>query len=385
MKEKEKILIVGCGELGGILLEYLCRIPGIGEIVVTDVNEDWGEKKVNSAVLGASFLGLFPRITFQKMDLLDIDRTAEQIKAIDPVLIYNGTTLQSWWVVNEIPAEVNDRLYNRPKVGLGSWAAMHLGLTTKLMKAVKKSGVDTHVVNTSFPDATNVALDKIGLAPTVGIGNGGLMVPYVQKAAAEMLDIPMCNIRVDLVAHHYHCYYWARGVTDSPAPYYLEVYNGSTNITAELGGRDKFIAQLAKHGARPAGRNGQYLVAASSLRNVMAIYFDTGELTMSPGPQGLEGGYPIRLSRKGAEVVLPEGLDLATARGLMVEAQQYDGVKEINDEGGIVLTDEAAEMLSGELGVSWSVITPDESFDQAMEQRAKFREYLEKQGVKLPQ
>ena len=169
MRQRDKIMIVGCGELGGILLEYLCRVPGIGDIVVMDVNADWGQRKVNSAVLGASYMGLYPQITFQKTDLMDIERTAEQIKAVNPCIIYNGTTLQSWWVVNEIPAELNARIY-KPMVGLGAWVPMHLGLSTKLMKAVNMSAIDTHVVNTSFPDVTNVSLSKIGLAPTVGIG-----------------------------------------------------------------------------------------------------------------------------------------------------------------------------------------------------------------------
>ncbi len=40
-REQEKIMIVGVGELGGIVLEYLCRIPGICNIVTADANEDW--------------------------------------------------------------------------------------------------------------------------------------------------------------------------------------------------------------------------------------------------------------------------------------------------------------------------------------------------------
>ena len=32
--EREKIMLVGIGELGGIVLEYLCRIPNICEIII---------------------------------------------------------------------------------------------------------------------------------------------------------------------------------------------------------------------------------------------------------------------------------------------------------------------------------------------------------------
>jgi len=352
--------------------------------VVTDVNEDWARRKVNSAILGASYLDLYPQITYQAMDLLDVERTAAQLKEIDPCVIYNATTLQSWWVVNEIPAELNARLY-KPKVGLGAWVAMHLALTAKLMEAVKMSGIDTHVLNSSFPDAVNVSLDKLNMAPTAGIGNGDLVIPYIKKTAAEMLHLPMRNIKVDLIAHHFHCYNWARAGTGCEAPYYLKVFDGTRDITGELGDQVEFIAHLPEHAARPGGRNGQYLVAASALKNILAIYFDTGELTMAPGPQGLEGGYPVRLSRKGAEVVPPGGLSLEEARGLMLEAQQYDGIKAIDNKGGIVLTEEATAVLKGEFGVDWSVVTVTDSFEQAVELRRKFRDWLQENGVKVPQ
>ena len=40
IREQEKIMLIGIGELGGIVLEYICRIPGICNIVTADVNED---------------------------------------------------------------------------------------------------------------------------------------------------------------------------------------------------------------------------------------------------------------------------------------------------------------------------------------------------------
>lgn len=40
IREQEKILLIGIGELGGIVLEYICRIPGICNIVTADVDED---------------------------------------------------------------------------------------------------------------------------------------------------------------------------------------------------------------------------------------------------------------------------------------------------------------------------------------------------------
>ena len=383
MREKEKIMLIGIGELGGIVLEFLCRVPGICDIVMADVNEDWCFRKTNSAILGASYLGLYPNITSYSLNLLDIEKTAEILKRINPTIIYNGTTLQSWWVVNELPPDINAKIY-RHRCGLGPWVSMHLALTAKLMKAVKMSGIDTYVVNTSFPDVTNASLDRIGLAPTVGIGNMDLIVPYIQKTASEMLNIPMANIDVEMIGHHYHGYNWCRSGGGYEAPHYLRIYVKGKDVTEQLGDMKQFVAELPKHGMRPAGRHGQYLVAGSSVKNILAILDDSNLMTHAPGPQGLEGGYPVRLSRKGAEVVLPAGLTIDDARNLMLEAQQYDGIKEIKDNGDVVLTDESYETFKEMFGVDCRSITIEDSFEQARELREKFEEFARTQGVTIP-
>ena len=383
MREKEKIMIIGIGELGGIVLEFLSHIPGMCDIVTADANNDWGIRKTNSAILGASYMGLYPHITFQPLNLLNIEQTAELLKKINPTIIYNGTTLQSWWVVNELPPEVNAELY-KDRCGLGPWASAHLALTAKLMKAVKMSGIQTYVINSSFPDAVNPSLARVGLAPTVGIGNMDLIVPYIRKATCELLNVPMSNVEVEMIAHHYHCYNWCRSGKGYDAPHFLKVYVGKQDITSRLGDRQSFVAELPKRAIRPAGRHGQFLVASSSVKNIMAILNDTGELTHAPGPQGLEGGFPVRLSRKGAEVVLPEGFSLGKARQLMLEAQQYDGVLEIRENGDIVVTDEAYENFKQTLGVDCRTITIEDAYDQYQELRRKLNEFARKHGVKVP-
>jgi hypothetical protein len=382
VREREKIMLIGIGELGGIILEYMCRIPGISEIVTADTNADWGFRKTNSAIEGASYMGLYPNIKFHPIDLLNIEKTADLFRKINPTIICNGTTLQSWWVVNELPPEVNARIY-KDKCAIGPWTAMHLALTSKLMKAVKMSGIDTYVVNTSYPDVINPSLARVGLAPTVGIGNMDLAVPYIQKAASEILNVPMSNVGVELIAHHYHAYYWCRYGTGSEVPFYLRVYVGKEDVTERLGDMKKFIAELPKRGMRPAGHHGQFVVAGSALKNIMAIYNDTEEITHAPGPQGLEGGYPVRLSRRGAEVVLPKRVTLEQARAMNLEAQQHDGVQEIKENGDVVVTQEAHTTFKKELNVDCKVITVEDSFEQATELRKKFHEFARKHGVKV--
>ncbi len=378
--DREKILLVGVGELGGLVLEILSRIPGIPEIVTADTNADWAVRKSNSAIEGASYMGLYPSISFRDIDLLDVDRTAALVAELEPTVIFNGTTLQSWWVVNELPGAVREKLY-RDHCGLGPWSAMHIALTAQLMKAVRASGVDTRVVNSAYPDVTNPSLARVGLAPTVGIGNGDLIAPYVQKTAAELLGVPMRNVSVQMVVHHYHAYTWCRAGTGHDAPHYLKVMVGADDVTPELGDMSEFIAELPRHAMRPAGRHGQFVVAASAVKNIMAIVNDTQELTHAPGPMGLEGGYPIRLGRRGATVVPPKGMSVDQARALNVGAQRFDGIEEIRENGDVIFTPESQETFKEMLGLDHSHVSVNSALEQATELRKRFLEFARGHGV----
>ena len=108
------------------------------------------------------------------------------------------------------------------------------------------AGIDTYVVNTSYPDVTNASLAKIGMAPTIGIGNMDLSIPYFQKVTSELLNVPMNNVGVELIAHHYHAYYWCRYGKGWDAPFYLKIYVGHEDVTKRLGDVRKLIAELPK-------------------------------------------------------------------------------------------------------------------------------------------
>ena len=68
----------------------------------------------------------------------------------------------------------------------------------------------------------------------------------------------------------------------------------------------------------------------------------------------------------------------------MLEAQQYDGIQEIRDNGDAVLTDEAYTTFKEIIGVDCKVVTIANSYEQAAELRAKFNEFAEQHGVEVP-
>ena len=159
------VLIVGLGDIGEHILELLTRVPAVSQIYAVDKSEEF-KSKVYSAIAGAIHQGYSPRVEFSKLDLNDIDATAELLKKIKPDVIVNSAALKTWWVAQaSLPKETFVKL---DEAGYGPWLPFHLTLIHKLMTAVKKSGIKRPVVNCSFPDAVNAILGKLGMAPTVG-------------------------------------------------------------------------------------------------------------------------------------------------------------------------------------------------------------------------
>ena len=353
------------------MLEFLARTPGVKSIVASDYNEDWGVRKLNNAQLGAATQGYYPHMKFRKVDLNNIEETAEILKEEDPDVVFNATTLQSWWVIGELPKETYEKLL---QAGIGPWIPMHLTLTHKLMKAVKKSGISAHVVSSSFPDAVNPILGKVGLAPLVGIGNFDLLIPFVKRYVGERLKVPMRNVVVFMLGHHYHDVRVEEFGSTMGAPYYLKIMVGDRNVTDQFD-REKMWAAFPP---TPLGNQSDQRVAASAVKNIAAIINDTDEITHSPGPKGLPGGYPIRINAEGVEVVLPEELSLEEAVKINEEAQKFDGLEKIENDGTVVYTEKSVKIMNEMLGYDCKRLRIEESEDRARELRSLYVNFASK-------
>jgi hypothetical protein len=129
------------------------------------------------------------------------------------------------------------------------------------------------------------------------------------------------------------------------------------------------------------GRHCHPLVASSVVKNIWHLLFDTGELSFAPGPNGEVGGYPIRMSAKGVEIVLPEGITLAEARKINADAQKKDGVERIREDGTIVFTDQAHQLMKKVMGYDCKTLKLDECVPRYKELLAKYAELKKKCGV----
>jgi hypothetical protein len=105
---------------------------------------------------------------------------------------------------------------------------------------------------------------------------------------------------------------------------------------------------------------------------IKGILFDTKELDHSPRPNGLPGGYPVRLSSNGVEIFLHDDLSLDDAIKINTESQIFKGVESIEDDGSVVLTDKSAGIFKELLDFDCKVCTMKNVESKSNELAEKF-------------
>lgn len=361
------VLILGIGEVGRYLLEFLARDdPGV-DIVAGDVELRATEAKVDNALFGAALHGRDPSARAVEIDLHDVERTAQLVAELQPSVVVNCAVLQTWHVIRRLPPDVYARLSS---AGLGAWLPVQLTLAMRVAQAIRLSGVPTHYVNTSLSDLTNPVLGAMGMPPTIGIGNVALIATAVRALAARTLEVPRADVDVKLVAHHVHWVTWREAGYREGAPYFMKILVRGNDVTSKFDPLDLMKRAILLY---PGGTSFSAVSASSAIQNLKALLGSESLSTHSPGPNGLPGGYPVILGREGAIVDLPADIGLDQAVALNNEAQTYDGVRQIDADARVHFMPYAIEVMSELLGFDHESFTPDECAALAEEQISRFQ------------
>lgn len=365
------LMIVGAGNVGSHVLDMLTRRDEPPRITLVGRDEEYLRRRANLSTLVAHQLGFAPHVEYAIADVTDLEPTAEVIARAQPDVIFSTVSLQAWWVINELPKPVFEEL---DEAQIGPWLPMQLTLIYRLMQAVRESGYRPVVTNAALPDATHTILDKVGLAPTVGIGNVANVIPGLRRAAAILLECDLAEVDVQFVAEAFVSHRIPRTGESGGAPYHLTVRRNGADVTERID-VDALFGLLTTKVARLGGVTGAVLTAASAVTVLDGILGDTGAETHAPGPNALVGGYPIRAYAERIEVVLPNGVSSEEADRINREALAYDGIAEIRDDGSVVYGARHAEIMRQMLGYDCAEMALDETADRAQELAEKYRAF----------
>jgi len=344
--DRPRLLVIGTGVLGGYLLDLLTWVGFPGDVVVGGRDVERMTERVNLSRLAGLNQGTEPNLEVVPIDLDDIDRTSETIAAVQPDIVFNATSVQTYWKISTLPAPVYQRL---SAAGVGPWTPMHLSTALGLMQAVRASGCTPHVVNAAYPDAVNPALATCGLAPTVGIGNVMNIVPAIRSAVAIERGIPTGPVTIRMAAHHYVGNRLPAAGDAGGAPFLVRVYIDGLDRTDEFD-LARTLALLPTAVRRTRGKAGMYVTASSAYAVLRALASHEETSVHAPGPLGLIGGYPIIASSAGVRLDLPAEWTREQALDVNRRGQVWDGISSISPDGRIALTDLAVSTMSDVLG-----------------------------------
>ncbi|MGI5403703.1 hypothetical protein ACQEVG_30470 [Streptomyces sp. CA-135486] len=371
---KPLIMLVGMGDLSAKVLNMLLSDPATNRVVLAGRDTETIRRRGNLALFTSTNLGEHGTVKTVHVDLRDVDATAETLARVRPDIIFMGGSLQSWRIITALPKEVFEEL---DEAQFGPWLPMHLTLNHLLMQAVRDAGIDAKVVNAAFPDAVGPVLGKVGLAPTIGAGNVANIVPALTLGAAHLLNTHPSMVELRLTAQHYFSHYVPRFGDAGQGAYHLAVTVAGQPGTAEVH-HGALFAQLDNRLKRLGGIDGQLLTASSAVRVLKGLATDSGVLAHAPAPDGLPGGYPVRVHRGGGTLDLPDGLGQDKAIRINEECQRADGIDRIDDDGTVHFTEPEMAVMKRLLGYECLSMKLGDASEWADELALKYRAFAAK-------
>ena len=351
------LLILGLGGVGCFAAHLAARLPGL-HVVVGDVRGEHARQVANSLISVNFFeraAQRFPRVDAVEVDMLHPEAIVRVLETWQPDIIFNATTLLSWWHLHRLPHALARRIYYGAPEGCGlrPWAPGHGVLLTNLMRAVRKTLPQARVVNVSGPDYLHEMLGKVGLAPDVGVGNVALLEPILRRIVAEKRHVSPEALDVTLVGHHCMCMQiFQEGALAPSIPFYLKIEEDKKDITQELDIAQDLWAKVPEHMPLLSEVN-QQCVVASAMQVIRAMLYDTGEILHAPGPQGLPAGCRVRVDASGVAVVVPPDLGRERMLQIMYDANRCEGFEQTADDGTATATPHCIEVVEEVFGIHW--------------------------------
>jgi hypothetical protein len=372
--EKKKLMLVGGGDL---CLQILKMLMPRDDFIFYVAGRDLEKVTRLCHLLRLGCLQMGGTCTAHPlvMDLTEgnIEANARTIYWVRPDIIFNSASLLSWRMMTQLPTEHYQAL---DKARFGPWLPMHLAPAYELMRAIKHSGVKVVTVNAAFPDAVNAVLDKVGMAPDTGIGGIATMIPGVRLSIARMAMRPPESVRVRLVAQQSLCQQVARTGMAPDTQYRLTYWVDNLDRTGEFADEAIFNA-VGTHFRSLGGVDINFFNAISAVRLLENLYAEHEIITHVPGPNGLPGGYPVRVGMGQVLLALPYGVSRNDAITVNQNGQRQDGISAIRADGSVSFESEQMAVMEALLGFTMSTMELPDVHYYAAELGLKYKSFAD--------
>jgi len=350
-----RVLVIGPGDMGARIMAGLALTPDVHELVLAGVPAAAGEDAVGMV---RSTTDAAAR--FVVADCTDQSAVEALLADGDPDVVVQCASLMSPWA---LVGRTDDVARAIASAGLAVMLPMQLPVVRAVMSAGRATGFAGPVANLSYPDVTNAILDRLGLAPTIGLGNVTMQLLRVRGALRAELgpDAELPLVRV--IGHHNQVYPVMRAEPPADPNDRVRVFLG------EQGERADHLAYVGRPYA--AGVVYNQVTAAACIRVVEALLPGATPTRISaPAPLGLPGGYPVVIEDGAIRLDLPQGQELDEVSAWQSSIARNDGVDSIAADGTVTFTEHARRVVAKVAPWLTEPLHPDEALERAGRVRA---------------
>lgn len=280
----------------------------------------------------AVLFGAKARFSTYAIDLLAPDASDALLAATSPRIVVQAASIQTSQVIAQ-SGNAWTRLV--AEGGLSATAVFQALISARVAAAITRCGKPVTLVNCSFPDVVNGMIRAMGHAVACGMGNVAILSNVFAGSAAAP-----AGAEVKVLAHYQNLAAWRRRPEERsgrPPRVWLD-----GEEVADVYARFADIQLTPEPVIEISGASGvPFLLAMAAARPWR------GHL---PGPNGLPGGYPVRLVGGLLELDLPDSVTQADAIAWNTSFEE---------ENGLIVTSEGKVGFTGVLGDRLSGYIPD--------------------------
>jgi hypothetical protein len=324
------VLIIGAGDLGERLTASLAASRGVSRVVLA--GRSFGTVAAITVTVAAASECL---VDGAVVDASRQDEVAQLLARTRPDLVVQCASVRSPWALGGRGDTAARTILD---AGFALRLPYQLPIVLTVMRAAQDAGYAGPIANLSYPDGTGPVLRALGLAPTVGLGNVGMILRRVRstlRASTSADELPLVRV----LGHHSQLP--SSMQADEPPPDdRCRVYLG------EEGARDDSLAYRGPMLAAGMGLNA--VTTAAAMPVLEALLPGAAPVRWStPAPAGLPGGYPVRVADGVVTPDLPPGLELAEAIAYNERVARGDGIERIDGDGTVHFTAACRQAVAG--------------------------------------
>jgi hypothetical protein len=302
--KRAEIVVAGTGSLAGGVVQSLCQVAD-GALRVAVIGRSMAKASRLALIANARAAMFGTTVRCEPLELKQFEARAfsRVLRTYKPKIIFQAASMQSPWEAAE---------------GENGWtklvAAAGFGITLPLQMAIAAEvslgagDTEAAIINASYPDGVNVALHRLGLRTTCGIGNSAIVEAFCRSHAKAR------NADVRVIGHHGHLSAWLKGERGKELP------------RVWVNGRE-----MDAHRLRPKlqaiGEDFNHVTSSTAMTVILSLLTGVKLLQSIPGVAGLPGGYPFTLKNRKFTLRLPRGVTLEQAIAHNKTGERLDGLE----------------------------------------------------------